>query len=259
MIRTSSIFASAILLLQALGLRSQADPPPGAKWTPIREFTDEFEGKDLDLQKWQRGNPNWLGREPGLFVDQNVMVQDGKLQLCIKAENPPNAPKGYHDFTCACLTSRNRVRYGYFEIRAKIMNSKGSSSFWFFNNTPEIWTEIDVFEMCAGGSKEAGKIHTGAHVFHAPGVTKEVSVPESFVLPAAPEQDFHLYALEWDVDNLRWYVDGKLIRRVENIHWRQTLHLLFDTEIMETWFGLPDKNALPSVYEIDYVRAWQKR
>ena len=135
MIRTPSIFVSALLLLQALGLRSQADPPPGAKWTPIREFTDEFEGKDLDLQKWQRGNPNWLGREPGLFVDQNVTVQDGKLQLCIKAENPPNAPKGYHDFTCACLTSRNRVRYGYFEIRTKIMNSKGSSSFRFFNNT----------------------------------------------------------------------------------------------------------------------------
>ena len=259
MIRAFSTYTCVFLLLQTLGVRLQADPPPGIKWIPIREFTDEFEGKDLDLQKWQRGNPNWLGREPGLFTDQNVTVKDGKLELYLKAENPKDAPKGYSDFTCACVTSRNRVRYGYFEIRAKIMNSKGSSSFWFFNNTPEIWTEIDVFEMCAGGSKESGKIHTGAHVFHAPGVTKEITVPESFLLPAAPEQDFHIYALEWDIENLRWYMDGKLIRRLENTHWRQTLHLLFDTEIMDSWFGRPEKSSLPATYEIDYVRAWQKR
>jgi beta-glucanase (GH16 family) len=237
----------------------QADPPEGAKWTPIPEFTDEFDAKELDLKKWQRGNPTWRGREPGLFMDHNISLQNGKLLLKMQAETLVNAPAGYHDFSCASVTSRNRIRYGYFEMKAKIMASKGASAFWFFNNTPELWTEIDVFEMCAGGSKEAGKIHTNVHVMHGPGISKELALPESFLMPDDPSQNFHIYGLEWDLSFIRWYLNGKLVRKQENTHWRQTLYLLFDTEVMDPWFGIPDKATLPSVYEIDYIRAWQKR
>ena len=236
-----------------------ADPPAGATWTPIAEFTDEFNVNEIDTKKWQVGNPKWQGREPGLFADHNVVIKDGKLQLTMRAENLAVMPKGYKDFTCASFISRNRIRYGYFEIRAKIMNSKGASAFWFYNNTPEWWTEIDVFEMCAGGSKEAGKLHTNVHVMHGPGITKEIQYPQSFALDFDPAKDFHVYALEWDIDSIKWYVDGNLMRKQENTLWRQTLHLLFDTETMDPWFGLPDKKSLPSTYEIDYVRAWQKR
>ena len=247
------------LLTGCFSSQLPADPPSGGNWTAIPEFTDEFEGRELDLKKWQKGNPTWQGREPGLFVDANIAIKDGKLLLGMQFDQHTKMPAGYHDYTCASVTSRNRVRYGYFEMRAKIMNNKGSSAFWFFHNTPETWTEIDVFEMCAGGSPEAKKLHTNAHVFHAPGVTKEIAQPESFPLSAPPEQDFHLYALEWDVDNLRWYVDGKLVRRLENTQWRQSLHLLFDTEVMEAWFGLPEKATLPATFQIDYLRTWQKR
>lgn len=247
------ILAGLAVLLTA----ASADPPAGSKWTPVPEFTDEFDGKDLDLKKWQRGNPQWQGRQPGFFVDRNVTVKDGRLQITMRAENLKEMPEGYRDFTCGSVTSLNRVRYGYFEVRAKVMNSHGASAFWFYHNKPESWTEIDGFEMCGLG-KHAGKMHTSVHVMHAPGVTEPIQHPEPISLTADPTKDFHVYALEWDADRIKWHCDGKTVRVVENTHWKQPLHLLFDTETMPDWFGLPDKSELPATYEIDYVRAWQK-
>jgi hypothetical protein len=33
--------------------------------------------------------------------------------------------------------------------------------------------------------------------------------------------------------------------------------MIFDAEIMEKWDGLPDREDLPSTFEVDYVRVWR--
>jgi hypothetical protein len=49
-----------------------------------------------------------------------------------KEKLPPEAEKqGYKDYTSAALHTKARTAYGYFEVKAKPMNSAGSSSFWF--------------------------------------------------------------------------------------------------------------------------------
>jgi hypothetical protein len=48
------------------------------------------------------------------------------------------------------------------------------------------------------------------------------------------------------------------VRRVENTHWHQPLNLMFDSETMPDWMGLPDDVDLPSTYKIDYIRAWKR-
>jgi hypothetical protein len=51
--------------------------------------------------------------------------------------------------------------------------------------------------------------------------------------------------------------DGVLVRSVENTHWHQPLFLIFDSETMPEWFGMPDDKDLPSTFSIEYVRAWK--
>ena len=60
-------------------------------------------------------------------------MSDGKLHLTMRKEKlPPElAKQGYHDYTSAALHTKARTAYGYFEVKAKPMNSAGSSSFWF--------------------------------------------------------------------------------------------------------------------------------
>ena len=71
--------------------------------------------------------------------------------------------------------------------------------------------------------------------------------------------DYHVYGLEWDEKEIKIFFDGVLIRRVENTHWHQALTLNFDSETMPDWFGLPRDEDLPSIFSIEYVRAWKHR
>ena len=46
---------------------------------------------------------------------------------------------------------------------------------------------------------------------------------------------------------------------VENTHWHQPLYLIFDSETMPEWFGMPEDKDLPSTFSVEYVRAWKKK
>ena len=147
---------------------AKADPPAGEKFVPIPEFADEFNGGRLDVAKWDDHNPEWPGRKPGLFSKDNVSVADGLLNLTAKAEDLPGEPAGYHTYTTAAVKSKTPVLYGYFEIRAKPMKSAASSAFWFYNNTKESWTEIDVFELCGVPPVGVKNDYMTTHIWHTP-------------------------------------------------------------------------------------------
>ncbi|MGC9329411.1 MAG: LamG domain-containing protein; glycoside hydrolase family 16 protein [Candidatus Hinthialibacter sp.] len=235
-----------------------ADPPEGGKWRPIPELTDEFEGEKLNAEKWYDHNPGWKGRPPGFFSRKNVAVRDGELQLTARVEDLPDLPEGFHTFTTAAVKSKALVKYGYFEIRCKPMNSRASSAFWFYEHTPEIWTEIDVFEICGRSSEHEHQYHMNAHVLHSPTIKELLSNGAVWKSPYRLADEYHVYALEWDEAFLKWYVDGKVVRTMKNEHWHQPLAMNFDSETMPQWFGLPHKENLPSTFRIDYVRSWKK-
>ena len=230
-------------------------------WTRLESLSDEFDGRELDLQKWTRNLGWWKGRQPALFSEKNVGVSDGKLQLTMRKEklSAADEKQGYKDYTSACLYSKVRAHYGYYEVQAKPMNSGGSSSFWFQKeDTPGWMTEIDVFEI---GGKAKGferKYNMNLHVFQTPQEKKHWSVGGVWEAPWRLADDYHIYGLEWDKEQIRYFVDGVLVRSVENTHWHQPLSMIFDSETMPQWFGMPDDNDLPSTFSVEYVRAWKK-
>jgi beta-glucanase (GH16 family) len=230
------------------------------RWVLYAPMTDEFEGATLDARKWWPRNPGWLGRQPAYFWPANVTVSDGKLHLTMRKQEVAEAPKekGYHTYTSAAVQSKSRVKYGYFEIKARPMRSHGSSSFWFYRIGEERWTEIDVFEIGGGAPDFERKYNMNVHVFKTPTEKEHWSSHGVWVAPADLADDYHVYGLEWDEEKIKWYFDGVLVRWVANTHWHQDLTLNFDSETMPKWFGLPDDEDLPSTYSIEYVRAWKR-
>lgn len=229
------------------------------RWEPIPEMTDEFEGERLDAAKWWDVNPHWEGRPPALFMASNVRVAGGRLMLTARAENPPPPQRPeYHTFTTAAVKSRAKALYGYFEIQCRPMKSRASSAFWFYDSTPEEWTEIDVFEMAAGDSTRLQAVFLNAHVFYTPahkGPHLEHGTRWEMGQNVADAD--HRYGLLWTAKTVRWFIDGQCVKTLDNTHWHQPLHLNFDSETFPDWFGLPDPAELPATFSIEYVRAWR--
>jgi beta-glucanase (GH16 family) len=167
---------------------------------------------------------------------------------------------GCHDYSSAAVHTKDRTCYGYFEVKARPMNSAGSSSFWFQQDSIPNWaTEIDVFEIGAKAPRHENKYHMNLHVMATPTEKRHWSIGKDWEAPWKLAQDFHVYGLEWDKDDVKYYIDGVLVRQVQNTHWHQPLYLTFDSETMPDWFGMPDDQDLPSTFSIEYVRAWKRR
>lgn len=231
--------------------------PIEGNWKFDPKFSDEF-NQTFDDSKWWKYNPGWQGRQPGWFSPDNVTVEGGFLKLTARNENREGLPEGYKDFTTAAVKSKELVRYGYFEVRSKPMNSKASSSFWFYNAEPERWTEIDVYEMSGAHPEHDSIYHMNLHVMHSPETgDKHYSDGTTWQAPFKFVDDFHRYGLLWTPEKICWYVDDQLVRESENKYWNQPLNVNFDSETMPEWFGLPDPKELPATFEIDYIRHWE--
>jgi beta-glucanase (GH16 family) len=246
-------------LAEALPLSDQQNK---AGWVKFESMWDEFDGPGLDTNRWTVGMSWWRGRQPAWFNPTNVVVRDGRLHLTLRKETVPRELEkaGYHDYTSTALHTKARSRFGYYEVKARAMNSGGSSSFWFQQeNTPGWSTELDVFELCGKSEKHERRYYMTVHVFKTPEEKRHWQVGGYWTAPWRFAEDFHVYGFEWGRDELRWFVDGVLVRTVQNTHWHQPLFLIFDSETMPEWFGMPLDADLPSTFSVEYVRAWKKR
>jgi beta-glucanase (GH16 family) len=246
-----------------------SDQQNEGRWVRFEPMSDEFEGKELDRGKWTLGMEWWKGRPPALFSDKNVTVSNGKLQLTTRKETlPPEvAPLGYHDYTSAALHTKVRFACGYYEVKAKAMNSAASSSCFFQQDeTPGWGTEIDLFEIGANAKQWERTVSFTVHIFRTPTKSYRIGPEEGqnwhsqylWKAPWRPADDYHIYGLDWGEKVIGFYVDGVLIRSVENTHWHQPQYLIFDSEIFPHWFGIPDDKDLPSTFNVEYVRVWKK-
>jgi beta-glucanase (GH16 family) len=241
-----------------------SDQPNRGGWQKFAPMWDEFNGVGLDTNKWVMGITGWEGRQPAWFNPTNVTVRDGQLHLTLRKEAVPKEleKKGYHDYTSAALHTRTRSSYGYYEVKARAMNSGGSSSFWFTHEDPQAnpnWgTEVDVFELCGKNPQHDHRYYMTLHVWRTPQEKRHWQLGSFWEAPWRWAEDFHVFGFEWTQEELRWYVDGLLVRTAQNTHWHQPLFLIFDSETMPEWFGMPNDSDLPSTFSVEYVRAWRK-
>ncbi len=240
-----------------------SDQDNRGRWVKFEPMWDEFDGPTLDSNKWTVGMSWWQGRPPAWFNPANVVVRDGQLHLTLRKEATPKelAGRGYHDYTSAALHTKARSSYGFYEVKARAMNSAGSSSFWFQQEdhqaNPRWSSEINVFELCGKSATHDHRYYMTVHIFGTPQERRHWQVGSFWRAPWRFAEQFHVYGFEWGRDELRWYVDGQLVRTVQNTHWHQPLYLIFDSETMPEWFGMPDEADLPSTFSVEYLRAWK--
>lgn len=275
---TSALLPTA---LAATAATNAPTCPLGDGWALDPDFSDEFAASELDANKWWDFNPAWHGRKPAYFDRANVRVGDGCLQITARAQDPTrvsveNRVRGYDLFTTAIVKSKQRICYGYFEARCRSMRANVCNAFWLYDpldppakyREGDFSEEIDIFEVFGKPlrAEHARVFFTTVHRHHTPYVeslvnAKKTALPNysgKIKMPFDFHADFHVYALLWTRQELKWFVDGKEVFSRANDFFHRPLHVVFDAEIMQTWVGLPDAADLPATFSVDYVHVWRK-
>jgi|SRR5581483_11641986 len=252
-----------------------------AGWTLT--WSDEFNGDSIDTNHWtfERGNGanGWGNRELEYYTarPENAFVRDGLLHIQARQE-----PLEKFKYTSARMKTHGLFsqRYGRFEFRAKLPSGKGYwPALWLLPAKPVYggWAasgEIDVMEAKGDDPGTVlGTIHYGGrwpHNTHSNG-------PEyHFPAGQSAASDFHLYAVDWTTNAIKWSVDGHVYET--QTHWwsasnpadlsqrnpfpapfDQPFYIIMNLAVGGDFDGDPDAGtAFPGEMVVDYVRVYQE-
>ena len=237
----------------------------GREWelTWSDEFT--YTGKPDDAF-WGYENGYVRNRELQYYTDnlQNVKVGDGHCTFEARLETGDS-------ITSASINTKNKVDflYGRIEVRAKLPTGRGTwPAIWLLGtNISDVgWPDCGEIDIMENVGFDPDKIHANIHTAsynHVLGTNKG-----SYIEVRDPWKDFHVYALEWSEDRMDFFFDDSLYFSFpndgegNNDTWPfdKPHYLLINLAYGGTWGGQVgvDTSKLPLIYEIDYVRYYQK-
>ncbi|NJB81845.1 T9SS type A sorting domain-containing protein [Wenyingzhuangia aestuarii] len=131
------LFCSFVVNAQNAPTFNNDPKPVGKAWQKVENMSDEFNnGTVFDTNKWHK-NPtgngwSWIGREPGLFEEDAVVVSGGNLRCTVLKYNTPKVVNGKTWlYRGGIIRSLNSAGAGhYFEAKMKANATEMSSTFW---------------------------------------------------------------------------------------------------------------------------------
>lgn len=281
-------------------------------------WNDEFDGASIDLSKWSHEVNCYGGgnSEAQCYTANagNSYVANGSLHIvAIKEQYSGPADKDDHpnydaddksvtkDYTSARLRTLGKGdwRYGRFEVRAKFPKGQGTwGAAWML---PTDWVygewassgEIDIVEAVNLGTvsdeylashkqTQARLLETRIHgtLHYGKEWPDNVYSGQSYRLVGHenPADGFHVYAIEWEQGEIRWYMDGKHYATQTAQGWysepvtgvlaendapfNQHFHFIVNLAVGGDWAGTVnekgvDASIFPQAFEIDYVRVYR--
>jgi len=234
---------------------------------------DEFNGPSLDAASWTAetgdGCPalcGWGNSELEYYTTppNNLYFQDGKMIIEAKAE----AYGGKNYTSSRIKTAGKKVfKFGRIDVRAILPKGKGIwPALWLlpqsspFGNWPTSG-EIDMMEYRGSAiSRVLGTLHYGP----GPGSTY---ISRNYDLPSGNFTDeFHVFSLVWEQDQIRWYVDNVLYSTILKADigsntwpFNENFYFLINLAVGGHFDGAPDAATyFPQFYILDYIRVYQQ-
>jgi len=257
----------------ATGARGQSGT---GNW--VLTWSDEFDGPDgsaPDPRKWtvETGGGGWGNNELEYYTARrtNSRVEKGNLVIDALQEKFTGPDGVTREYTSARLKTEKLFtqKYGKFEARIRIPKGQGLwPAFWMLgDDIPTVgWPvcgEIDIMENIG---VEPGTVHG---TIHGPGYSGEHPLGAPYALPSGNvADDFHVFAVEWEPKEIRFYVDGHLYetRTTADLpagtRWvfDHPFFLILNVAVGGGWPGNPDASTkFPQEMLVDYVRVYSRK
>ena len=259
--------------------------PASGGWELV--WSDEFDGTALDAAKWNvqtgdgtaEGIPGWGNSELQSYQAANIVVTGGVLVIAAREE----AAGDGHAYTSGRINTAGKLDMTYGRFEASIQAPAGQglwAAFWMLPTDSAYgpWAaggEIDIVEVF---SREPGPFAQAALHY---GMAWPLNTLDYAKYSAVdPADGFHVYAVEWDAEEIRWFVDGAHFHTVRrSTYWNyytdtetnahvsggdsapfdRPFHLLLNLAVGGNLPGPPAAGALPGEMKVDYVRVYQCR
>lgn len=246
------------------------------------DYSDEFNGTELDTTKWTNYYlPHWA--DDPETAKGNVRLENGNLVQTITEDQKPWSPS--HDGTVRSSaimsfdkswihnfsgTTDNKDRdtwygyktmYGYFEIRAKLADCGGGGhqAWWMvgMQQDTDDWFnskqtgEIDILETFYR-TPNAWRI--AAFGWNDPNFQTGWYLSEEPVPSGDPTKEFHIYAMDWSPECLKFYYDNKLYKVIYDAPDYEMGTIL--NIYTDAGSGVHN-DVWPKEWAIDYFRVWK--
>jgi len=247
----------------------------------VVEFDERFDAGELDRSRWiPRHLPQWSTAERSAA---RYALVDGVLHLLIEADQDPWAPAydgdtrvsslqtgvlagplgsaiGQHRFrpdAVVCEEQENRHLYaphfGVIATRARATADPACMvALWMigYEDTPEHSAEICVCEIFGTEVAAADAlVGMGVHPFGDPSIVDDFEK----VPVAIDVGDWHEYAVEWTPSRVRFFVDGAIVKTVEQAP-QYPMQLMLGIYA----FGpLDPAGEYPKRFAVDWVRGYR--
>jgi len=202
-----------------------------------------------------------VNNEKEYYQANNATIESGNLVITAKKENV-----GGMLYTSARMNTNGKfsTTYGRVEARIKMPLGKGFwPAFWMLgsNINTVSWPrcgEIDIMEHVNDDNLVYGTMHWQAGASHTQYGDKTITNTPG---------DYHIYAVEWDTDEIRWYIDDTLFvtgNIKDNVNETNAFHLPFfiilNFAVGGDFPNQPvDESLLPAKMYVDYVRVYQAK
>ncbi|WP_271767713.1 carbohydrate-binding protein [Aquimarina algiphila] len=234
-----NVFLILFLFSITLSYAQPPEPKNGYRWVLWDQYSDEFNGTELDRSKWRDSFQGWKGRAPAKFDPSTISVQGGNMQIRNKKLATPDGP--YTIGGGAVQSLEKTAYFGYYECKFKASRIAMSTTFWMSNPKRNIigptklsgdcakdkWSqELDICESIGGsfngGSKFRTQMNFNTHYryvdcngapekFYSAGnnaVEGNGQQANADLVGSESWEDFHTYGCYWRNDKVvDFYVD----------------------------------------------------
>ena len=238
-------------------------------------WSDEFtnaDGSSPDPTKWGydigNGDNGWGNAQLEYDTSRtnNIRIQGGNLVIEADQES-----YGGFDYTSGRMNTKGKWSWTYGRIEARIKIPRGQGiwpAFWMLgaNIDPVGWPtcgEIDIMENI-GKTSDQGTDHG---TMHGPGYSGGNGIGGTYTLPGGAKlsDDFHIYAIEWTTNQIKWYLDNNLFFTATpaslpaGTTWVFTApqFIILNVAVGGYWPGYPDGTTVfPQQMLVDYVHVY---
>lgn len=222
-------------------------PPIKYNWT--LRYQEEFDDAEEFWSTWSSDDNSCPGHIYGGRFKENISVNDGKLKILVKYENPPRtcALGKPVDWSAGSVADPSfKQKYGYWEARYKLIDATSlNQSFWMNAG----WGfEIDVNE-----GHYPNQVNTTLHYVDENGENKSNS--NSTRVNEDMSKDYHTFACFWRPDSIFYYCDNVKIAQKASYNAQQEVYPILSLAIL-SWAGAIKQDMSGKTMDCEWVRIY---